>query len=41
VAAGVNANRLTTQGFGASKSVASNDTELGRSENRRVEIVKK
>jgi outer membrane protein OmpA-like peptidoglycan-associated protein len=41
VAAGVDAKRLTTQGFGASKPVASNDTELGRSQNRRVEIVKK
>ena len=41
VAAGVNANRLTTQGFGASNPVSSNDTELGRSQNRRVEVVKK
>ncbi|MGD0345586.1 MAG: OmpA family protein [Terracidiphilus sp.] len=41
VAAGVDANRLTTQGFGASKPVTSNDTELGRSQNRRVEVVKK
>ena len=41
VAAGVDAKRLTPQGFGASKPVASNDTELGRSQNRRVEIVKK
>lgn len=41
VAAGVPATRLTTQGFGATKPVASNDTELGRSQNRRVEIVKK
>jgi outer membrane protein OmpA-like peptidoglycan-associated protein len=41
VAAGVDANRLTTQGFGASRPVASNDTALGRSQNRRVEIVKK
>lgn len=41
VAAGVNAARLTTQGFGASKPVANNDTELGRSQNRRVEVVKK
>ena len=40
VAAGVDAKRLTTKGFGASKPVASNDTELGRSQNRRVEIVK-
>jgi outer membrane protein OmpA-like peptidoglycan-associated protein len=41
VAAGVNADRLTTQGFGASDPVSSNDTELGRSQNRRVEVVKK
>jgi hypothetical protein len=41
VAAGVNENRLTTQGFGSSRPVASNDTALGRSQNRRVEIVKK
>jgi outer membrane protein OmpA-like peptidoglycan-associated protein len=41
VAAGVDAGRLSTQGFGASKPVASNDTELGRSQNRRVEVVKK
>lgn len=41
VMAGVDANRLATQGFGASKAVASNDTELGRSQNRRVEVVKK
>lgn len=40
-AAGVDAGRLSTQGFGASKPVASNDTELGRSQNRRVEVVKK
>jgi OmpA-OmpF porin, OOP family len=41
VNSGVDANRLTTQGFGASKPVSSNDTALGRSQNRRVEIVKK
>jgi outer membrane protein OmpA-like peptidoglycan-associated protein len=41
VAAGVASTRLTTQGFGATKPVASNDTELGKSQNRRVEIVKK
>ena len=41
VNAGVDAKRLTTQGFGASRPVASNDTALGRSQNRRVEIVKK
>jgi len=41
VAAGVAPTRLTAQGFGATNPVASNDTELGRSQNRRVEIVKK
>jgi flagellar motor protein MotB len=38
--AGVDQNRLTTRGFGASQPVSSNDTALGRSQNRRVEIVK-
>lgn len=41
VAAGINATRLTTHGYGASKPVSSNETELGRSQNRRVEVVKK
>jgi OmpA-OmpF porin, OOP family len=41
VNAGVAASRLTTQGFGPSRPVSSNDTALGRSQNRRVEIVKK
>ena len=41
VNAGVDAKRLATQGFGASHPVASNDTALGRSQNRRVEVVKK
>ncbi len=38
--AGVPAGRLKAAGFGSSKPVASNDTELGRSQNRRVELVK-
>jgi outer membrane protein OmpA-like peptidoglycan-associated protein len=41
MAAGVDASRLSPQGFGASHPVSSNDTELGRSQNRRVEVVKK
>lgn len=35
---GVSAARLGTRGFGESQPIASNDTEAGRSENRRVEI---
>jgi outer membrane protein OmpA-like peptidoglycan-associated protein len=32
--------RLTSEGLGASKPIASNDTPQGRSQNRRVELVK-
>ena len=35
---GVNAARVGTRGFGATQPVASNDTEAGRQQNRRVEI---
>ncbi|HEY3441709.1 MAG TPA: OmpA family protein [Paludibaculum sp.] len=37
----VDAARLTTAGLGASKPIDSNDTPQGRSQNRRVELVKK
>jgi outer membrane protein OmpA-like peptidoglycan-associated protein len=40
VNAGIAAERLTTQGFGATKPVAPNETELGRAQNRRVELAK-
>ena len=40
VAAGVAAARLKPQGLGASQPVASNETSLGRAQNRRVELVK-
>ncbi|MFT3698215.1 MAG: OmpA family protein [Kofleriaceae bacterium] len=40
VKAGIAADRLTTKGFGQTKPVESNDTALGRSQNRRVEVVK-
>jgi outer membrane protein OmpA-like peptidoglycan-associated protein len=33
------AARMTTQGFGKTKPVASNDTDAGRQKNRRVEVV--
>jgi outer membrane protein OmpA-like peptidoglycan-associated protein len=36
---GVNADRIETVGYGASRPIASNDTPEGRSENRRTEIV--
>jgi outer membrane protein OmpA-like peptidoglycan-associated protein len=39
-AAGIEAGRLQAVGFGASKPVGSNATELGRSQNRRVELVR-
>ena len=41
VAGGIDAKRLATVGLGSSRPVVSNDTALGRSQNRRVEIVKK
>jgi len=40
VAAGIDPARLKTAGFGASQPVADNSTELGRSQNRRVELVR-
>lgn len=38
--AGVDSSRLKTTGYGATKPVASNDNELGRAQNRRVELTK-
>ncbi|MCB9082201.1 MAG: OmpA family protein [Lewinellaceae bacterium] len=35
---GVSANQITTESFGESQPVASNDTDAGRHENRRVEL---
>lgn len=40
-AAGIDAGRLSPAGFGATRPVQSNDTALGRAQNRRVELVKK
>jgi OmpA-OmpF porin, OOP family len=37
---GVDASRLTANGFGAGKPLGSNDTPEGRAQNRRVEFVK-
>ena len=38
---GIDATRLTTAGFGASRPVAENTTDAGKAQNRRVELVKK
>lgn len=38
-AGGVSGNRIAAVGMGASQPIASNDTEAGRAQNRRVEIV--
>ena len=35
---GVDPERLTVEGFGKSRPIASNDTEAGRAQNRRVEL---
>jgi outer membrane protein OmpA-like peptidoglycan-associated protein len=40
VAAGIDGSRLSSVGFGASRPVATNDTALGRAQNRRVELAK-
>jgi OOP family OmpA-OmpF porin len=36
---GIPASRLSAQGFGKSRPVASNSTDLGRAMNRRVTLV--
>ena len=38
-AAGIAGERLEVRGFGSTRPIASNDTEEGRGQNRRVEIV--
>ncbi|MCV6003400.1 OmpA family protein, partial [Escherichia coli] len=38
VARGVAANRITIDGRGSREPIASNETESGRAQNRRVEI---
>lgn len=40
VSAGIRGDRLQTRGFGASQPVAENASELGRAQNRRVELVR-
>jgi len=40
ITAGIDATRLQSKGYGSAKPVANNDSELGRAQNRRVELVK-
>lgn len=39
VAGGIDAGRLSALGYGEERPVASNDTEIGRAQNRRIEFV--
>ena len=39
ISQGINAKRLTSQGFGESQPVADNSTEEGRALNRRTEFI--
>ncbi len=39
VQAGVDANHISTAGYGAEKPIASNDTDEGRARNRRTELI--
>ena len=36
---GVDSSRITTEGFGATRPVADNDTEEGQAQNRRTEVI--
>jgi outer membrane protein OmpA-like peptidoglycan-associated protein len=38
IAQGIDASRITAQGYGETKPVATNDTEEGRAQNRRTEV---
>jgi outer membrane protein OmpA-like peptidoglycan-associated protein len=38
MAQGIGADRIATEGMGESEPVASNETEEGRQQNRRVEV---
>jgi len=40
ISRGVDTNRLTAKGFGSTKPVASNATEQGKYQNRRIDIVR-
>jgi outer membrane protein OmpA-like peptidoglycan-associated protein len=40
IGAGIGADRLVSKGFGASAPIAGNDSEAGKAQNRRVELVK-
>lgn len=39
VANGIDSNRITTSGEGSKRPIATNDTDTGRAQNRRIEVV--
>ena len=40
IKSGIDASRLTSKGFGHDNPIAANDTEDGKAQNRRVELIK-
>jgi len=40
IKSGIDVNRLSSEGFGQNNPIADNNTEEGKSQNRRVELIK-
>jgi len=39
ISKGIDADRMTSAGYGEARPIASNDTDAGRAQNRRTELV--